>query len=156
MRNVRVGALKKFKTFISLDHKTLSLYIEAFLFLGWARILKAFPFYKIKHLLGYHMQETSTELMTQNRKQLKEIAIAIHVMSKYTFWESKCLVKAIAGMKMLERRNIESTLYLGSARSTNGKMIAHAWLRSGPYYISGAAEMQDYTVVSTFAKKNIS
>ena len=37
-------------------------------------------------------------------------------MSRYTFWESQCLVKAIAGMKMLERRHIESTLYLGTAK----------------------------------------
>ena len=54
-------------------------------------------------------------------------------MSKYTFWESQCLVKAIAGMKMLERRNIESTLYLGTAKDAKGQMYrSDAWLRSGP------------------------
>ena len=42
-------------------------------------------------------------------------------MSRYTFWESQCLVKAIAAMKMLERRQIESTLYLGTAKDENGK-----------------------------------
>ena len=56
-------------------------------------------------------------------------------MSKYTFWESQCLVKAIAGMKMLERRQIESTLYLGTAKDELGKLIAHAWLRSGPFIL---------------------
>ena len=67
--------------------------------------------------------------------------------------ESECLVKAIAGMKMLEKRNIESTLYLGTAKDENGELIAHAWLRSGPFYISGAEVMERFTVVAKFAKE---
>ena len=59
------------------------------------------------------------------------ISQAIHIVSKYTFWESQCLVKAIAAMRMLEKRGIESTLYLGTAKDESGKIIAHAWLRSG-------------------------
>ena len=74
-------------------------------------------------------------------------------MSRYTFWESQCLVKAIAAMKMLERRQIESTLYLGTAKDEKGKLIAHAWLRSGPFYITGAEVMEKFTVVSKFAKR---
>ena len=55
-------------------------------------------------------------------------------------------------MKMLERRQIESTLYLGTAKDESGKLIAHAWLRSGPFYITGAEGMEKFTVVSKFAK----
>ena len=62
--------------------------------------------------------------------------------------------KAIAAMKMLERRKIESTLYLGTAKDENGKMIAHAWLRSGPFYITGFEEMERFTVVGKFAKES--
>ena len=73
-------------------------------------------------------------------------------MSRYTFWESECLVKAMAGMKMLERRGIESTLYLGTAKDETG-LIAHAWLRSGTFYVSGAEVMERFTVVAQFAKE---
>ena len=55
------------------------------------------------------------------KRDLASISQAIHLMSRYTFWESECLVKAIAGMKMLEKRNIESTLYLGTAKDENGE-----------------------------------
>ena len=98
------------------------------------------------------MQETS---MTQleNKEILKNVSEAIHVMSKYTFWESQCLVKAIAGMKMLQRRHIESTLYLGTAKDENGQFIAHAWLRSGPFYISGKEGMERFAVVAKFANR---
>ena len=75
--------------------------------------------------------------MNRIESYLSNISQAIHIMSRYTFWESQCLVKAIAAMKMLERRQIESTLYLGTAKDENGKLIAHAWLRSGPFYING-------------------
>lgn len=132
---------------------TKMLLIEAFLFLGWARILKFFPFSKISPYLGEHMVETSYQYVEANKKQLKNISNAIHIMSKYTFWESKCLVKAIAAMKMLERRKIESTLYLGTSRDKDGKMIAHAWLRSGPNYVSGFEGMEKFTVVGIFAKQ---
>ena len=74
-------------------------------------------------------------------------------MSRHTLWESQCLVKAIAGMKMLEKRNIESTLYLGMAKDEKGKLIAHAWLRSGAIYVSGAEVMERFTVVAKFAKE---
>lgn len=77
---------------------------------------------------------------------------AIQLISQHTFWECKCLVRAIAALKMLERRQIESTLYLGTARDESGKMIAHAWLRSGPYYITGAEGMERFAVVGKFAK----
>ena len=56
-------------------------------------------------------------------------------------------------MRMLEKRGIESTLYLGTARDESGKMIAHAWLRSGPYYITGSEGMERFTVVGKFAKR---
>jgi hypothetical protein len=145
--------LSKLITFFSLRPKTVFLLMEAYLFLGWARILKLFPFSKVAPSFGDHMYETSHSYLDTNRKMIRNVSHSIHIMSRYTFWESQCLVKAIAGMKMLERRGIESTIYLGTARDEDGKMIAHAWLRSGPFYISGAEGMGRFTVVSKFAKR---
>ncbi|MBW7458870.1 lasso peptide biosynthesis B2 protein, partial [Paenibacillus sepulcri] len=76
----------------------------------------------------------------------------INTVSRHTPWESKCLVRAIAGMKMLERRRIDSTLYMGTAKDKTGQLIAHAWLRSGPVYITGAEVMNRFIVVQKFAK----
>ncbi len=143
----------KIKSFVCMSSTTKKLLIEAFLFLGWARILKFLPFAKISPTLGEHMSETSYQEVTSNKKQLKSIASAIHIMNRYTFWESKCLVQAIAAMKMLERRGIESTIYFGTARDNKGELIAHAWLRSGSFYLTGYCGMERFTVVSKFAKK---
>lgn len=132
------------------------LLIEAFVFLGWARILKIIPFSKVAPSLGKLMSETSFTDVS-NQKTLKQISTAINIMSRHTLWESQCLVKAIAGTKMLQRRKIESTLYLGTAKEKTGQLIAHAWLRSGPFYITGYEGMNNFTVIGKFAnnRRNI-
>lgn len=149
-----MSMLKKARTFFRLDMKMKRMLIEAYLYLGWARFLKMVPFSKVAPSLGNPMKETSMTTDATNKKVLASVAKSIHMMSRYTFWESECLVKAIAGLKMLEKRNIESTLYLGTAKDENGELVAHAWLRSGSYYISGSEGMAQYTVVAKFAKEN--
>lgn len=145
--------LNKLKIFLKFDRKTKLLLLEAYLNLAWARFLKLLPFAKLAPSLGKQMEETSSTLINANKETLRSVSNAIHMMSKYTFWESQCLVKAIAAMKMLEKRGIESTLYLGTAKDEKGMLIAHAWLRSGPFYVSGSEGMEKFTVVSKFAKK---
>jgi hypothetical protein len=144
--------INKIKVFMLLDMKIKLLFVEAFFFLGWARFLKSMSFSKIASSLGEHMRETTLEMDESNRKLLVNISQAVNMMSKYTLWESMCLVKAMAAMKMLERRKIDSTIYFGTAKDETGKLIAHAWLRCGPYYITGSEGMEEFVVVSKFAK----
>ena len=144
--------MRKVKLLLSLNPKMTLLLLEAYVYLAWARILKGMSFSKVAPSLGDKMKESSTEMIPEQRRKLGEVSQAIGIMSKYTFWESECLVKAIAAMKMLEKRNIECTLYLGTAKDASGKLIAHAWLRSGPFYITGAEVKEQFTVVSKFAK----
>jgi hypothetical protein len=145
-------AVNKIRKFLSLDTKTMFLFVEAFFYLGLARILISVPFSKVAPSLGVPMEETTIELHDGEKAVLIKIHDAIQITSKHTFWESKCLVRAIAALKMLERRQIESTLYLGTGRDESGEMIAHAWLRNGTYYITGAEGMERFAVVGKFAK----
>lgn len=144
--------MSKLKAFFLYDKATKLILFEAFLFLGRARFLKSIPFSKMADSLGLHIGETSAFEYEDKIKIIKNISQAINITSRYTFWESKCLVKAIAAMKMLERRKIDCTLYLGTSKDENGKLIAHAWLRSGSYYVTGFEGKEKFTVVGTFAK----
>ncbi|MBS2969640.1 lasso peptide biosynthesis B2 protein [Metabacillus sp. KIGAM252] len=141
--------MRKVKNFLLLDFETKFYLIEAFILLAWARMLKAQPFAKTANLLGTPMKETDFTLA--DTAIAKKVSDCIHIMSSYTFWESQCLVKGIAAMKMLERRNIESTLYLGTGKDENNQLIAHAWLRSGTYMVTGSEGMERFTMVSCFA-----
>lgn len=144
--------MKKLGVFLKLNRQSKLLLFESYFYLGWARILKALPFAKVAPSLGNIMLETPFTLHTGNKALLAHISQTIQITSRYTLWESQCLVKAIAAMKMLERRKIESTLYLGTAKDETGQLIAHAWLRSGPFYITGSEGMERFTVISKFAK----
>lgn len=149
-----MGFIHKLKILFSLDIRTMLCFIEAYYYLSWAKIIIVTrPFSRIAPSLGMHMEETTITTNVPNRKALSTVHMAINTMSKYTIWESKCLVKAIAAMKMLERRRMESTLYFGTSKDDQQKLIAHAWLRSGPFYITGAENKDEFTVVGVFAKR---
>jgi hypothetical protein len=147
-----MAIINKIKKVYLLDKKTMLLFLEAFFYLGWARILISVPFSKVATSLGAQMEETTYAQHERKKAELIKVHDAIQIISQHTFWESKCLVRAIAALKMLERRQIESTLYLGTTRDGAGRMIAHAWLRSGPFYITGEEGMERFAVVGKFAK----
>ncbi|MGG0492193.1 lasso peptide biosynthesis B2 protein [Priestia megaterium] len=146
-----MNMLKKIKGFMKYNSQAKILLLEAFFLLAWARILKSIPFSKVAPFLGERSAETLTYPNEENRGNLKEVSKAIEIMSRHTLWESKCLVQAMAAMKMLKRRKIESTLYMGMAKDEHGALIAHAWLRSGSFYVTGSEGMERFTVVGTFA-----
>jgi len=151
-----MGKPSRLSIFLSLDIQKKLLLLEAFFYLGWARILLMVPFSRVAPSLGVHMIETSSTVAATDRATLYSVQESIKMMSNHTPWESKCLVKAIAGMKMLNKRGMDSTLYLGTGKDERGKMIAHAWLRSGPYYITGSEGKEKFTVVGKFAQHNSS
>ncbi|MCA5963741.1 lasso peptide biosynthesis B2 protein [Blautia sp. RD014234] len=67
----------------------------------------------------------------------KKVSYAVDQVCQKTKWESKCLVRALTAQKLLRRKKIATTLYLGCGLDENGKMIAHAWLRCGKMYVTG-------------------
>lgn len=145
--------IRAVKLFISQGREERLMIMEAFLQLGFAKVMTWRRFSNIASKLGEPMQETSNENNAAVRALLRKVSTAIAIASRYTPWKSTCMVRAIAAMRMLEKRQIESTLYLGTTRDENKSLIAHAWLRSGSLYISGAEEMERFTIVQTFAKK---
>ncbi|RYL92702.1 lasso peptide biosynthesis B2 protein [Sporolactobacillus sp. THM7-4] len=139
------------RTFFQAPGEMKHLYLEAYLNLAWARLLILLPFSKIAPSLGQRMGETPFVDRPEDQEELNHIGYAIQVMSRHTFWKSQCLVRAIAAMNMLHRRNIDCTLYLGLGKSDEG-MIAHALLRSGTRYITGGDVDLKFTIVGKFAK----
>ncbi|MCM3127342.1 lasso peptide biosynthesis B2 protein [Paenibacillus provencensis] len=131
------------------------LIIEAFFYLAYARVINLRPFSKVAQMLGCENEETSYDQSSVLDPVRLRVAKAIDMTAKHTPWRSECLVTSIAGMRMLNRRNIESTLYLGVARNESGGMNAHAWLRSGPMYVAGADGIEKYTVVGMFSNKKL-
>ncbi|MGM8211562.1 lasso peptide biosynthesis B2 protein [Virgibacillus sp. W0430] len=142
----------KIKLFFRLNWRKKAILLEAYFYLGLARVIKLLPMSRIAPLLGKKSEETSFSVRKEEREQLASVSESIHMMCRYTFWESACLVRAIAAQMMLRRRKIASTLYLGTGKDETGAFIAHAWLRSGPYYLTGREGRRKFTTVAMFAK----
>lgn len=136
--------------FVRMPAAKRRLLLEALLCLGWARVLKAMPFARIAPSLGVPMRETPQMLAPAEERRVREISQAVRTVSRHTPWQSRCLVQAIAAQRMLARRRIACTLYLGTARDRQGRMVAHAWTRSGECYVTGAEERKWFTTVAIF------
>jgi len=65
-----------------------------------------------------------------NVRFLKEIRIAVERANKIAIWSNVCLVKSFAARLMLQRRGIDSSIYLGVTIKEGKELAAHAWLIS--------------------------
>ena len=95
--------------------------------------------------------EESPEFETgENYAYARLVSKHVNRVANKTQWESKCLVRALTARKLLLRKGITCTLYLGVGKDEDGNMIAHAWLRCGEYYVTGG-NGADYAMVAKFA-----
>ncbi|MEM0991092.1 MAG: lasso peptide biosynthesis B2 protein [Pseudomonadota bacterium] len=67
-----------------------------------------------------------------------------------------CLQQAIAVSRMLRRRQVPATVYLGLSLSADdgkvaGKRDAHAWVKTGHHVIAGRTDVNRFAVVGTFS-----
>jgi hypothetical protein len=100
--------------------------------------------------LGKSGVETEfAEFDAERMQEVLQIKDAIS-RSRHLFWARKCLIESVAGKRILDRRKIPATLYLG-VNKAKGKMTAHAWLRSGNVWVSGGRNRLQFTVVGMFS-----
>ena len=128
------------------------LYVESALWLGAARIaVKFFPFKRLAPFLGAPMKKAPTGQSHGGLDVIKEVSKGVETMARHLPWECRCLVQAVAAKKMLDRRQIPATLYLGVTRQAETGWSAHAWTRSGDVILTGDMDLRQFAVVSTFS-----
>lgn len=151
MMNLSV-LIRKLKSFIRIKWKDKILFFRAFFLSGIARIaILLIPFRVVKKFLGVSKKESCYDIRIEEYRRVKRIAWAVNEASKYTPWESKCLVKAITAQKMLKGYKIYSTLYLGINKDEKNNMEAHAWLRCGNVFVTGGYGKEDFVEVAKFS-----
>lgn len=138
--------------FLKLKINKKKLFIEAYFLLGFSRlIILTCPFRKIAGILGEMSSETPVSNDGVDIKIVRQVAEAIRVMSKHTFWKSKCLAQAYTAKMMLRKRKQKSTVYLGVSKNEKGEMVAHAWLRCGTLFVTGGNGHENFTITSIFS-----
>lgn len=91
------------------------------------------------------------------RGAAEEIGHVVEVVGRCMPFDARCLQQAIAVRRMLTRRGIPATVYLGIARdradrtdATLGR-AAHAWVIVGTRVVSGDGVLDNYAIVARFA-----
>jgi len=101
--------------------------------------------------LGRHNAESPVDEINCISTKAYSIAHAVRRSSRFALWPTKCLVEAMTTKKMLDKRNIPSTIYLGVGKDAKKQLIAHAWIRCGNTIIVGRKGMGRFKPVAWFS-----
>ena len=136
-------------TFVKLPFSIKLLAFEVTLELTLACIqLKSHEFKDLAKKLGESESECPKvdSPPTQETRYLKGL---IRRIADLLPWRCVCFPQAIAGQRILNKKDIPSTLYLGLLKE-GGEMKAHAWLRTGQYIVTGDNGISKYTIINSF------
>lgn len=141
--------IKYVSKFIHLPFHVKRMLLEAGVYSAYYRykILHQ-PFYKIAPGIGKLQYETACEKVDSDT--VAEVKWAVAAVCLRTPWESKCLVRALTAKRMLNRRGLLCTLYMGVQQAQGEEMTAHAWLRCGSVFVTGGNGAKAYAVTAIF------
>jgi transglutaminase superfamily protein len=90
------------------------------------------------------------------RTEPREVRWAIEAVSPWMPWDTTCLVQALAAGRMLSRRGVPWDLRIGLCRDETRQLLAHAWLRSGRYVVTGRGGAGRFTEIITYGPRTTS
>ena len=141
--------------FLALNREERRLFLEAWLRLGLMRAaIRIGSLKRLTTSLDQHAARSDPlpPLPPAKRRLAVQISRAVIRAAAHTPWESACLAQALAAQRMLRRRNIPGALYLGIIKGDATRpMRAHAWVRCGDLFITGAEGHRAFTVLSVFS-----
>jgi Transglutaminase-like superfamily len=150
--------MRKLQQFVALPWRQKSVFLQAWLLLGWMRaaILTTSFKYLARKLEHHRSPPIPTAVNLEQVRVANHIGKLVAVAAKYTPWQSLCLTQVLVVQRLLSRRGIAGQFYLGVRRGCEltddpTGLSAHAWLQCGEYIVNGAAGHERFTVVSTFS-----
>ena len=130
------------------------LLVEALIALLVARVAMAFlPFRRIAAWLGTPGAEAPATATAEEIHSAQEIGWAVGAVARRVPWDGRCLAQALAATRMLRRRGLEGTVSFGVCQGESAGFDAHAWLRVGSCFVTGAPDHQRFQAFTTFARR---
>lgn len=79
----------------------------------------------------------SDEIALVNKQLAAQVQLAVTRVDRYVPWGTECYTQALTAKLMLRKRNVSTVLVVGFRKDEAGEIQGHAWLKIGPYYITG-------------------
>ncbi len=140
---------------MSLKKKLLLLEASNQLLLAWFCV-RYLAFSRYSKVLGIPQQGEQCGDASSETAPVEEVHWAIKAASRPFGLRFTCLMQAMAGKAMLNRRGVPNALVLGTKFNRDGfqnhsdGIKAHAWLRVGDNVIVGAETRADYIPVTSY------
>lgn len=119
----------------------------------WVRLcVRLLPFRWIAPSLGRQggPYTSPAHASSHTASSIRQVQDAIAAAVRNLPGQTVCLPQAIAAQRMLHRRGVQGTLYLGTRRE-NGELHFHAWLKHAHLFVTGAFPEGQFTVLTSFA-----
>jgi hypothetical protein len=144
----------KLKRYRQLPGSRRLLLWEALFALALARFaLIVLPFRRIAAWLGIPATENSLKATAEQLEVATHIGSAVGCLARRVPWDSRCLAQALAAAWMLRRRGLEPTLSFGADLGNSREIVAHAWLRFGPYLVTGGSGHERFKIFTKLLRK---
>ena len=154
MARPEVPSAPPWRRFLARPAGDRRLLVEALVALAVARAMTfCLPFRRVAGILGRIGAESPAGVPAAQEDFARRIGWAVAAMARFVPWDGRCLSQAIAGRRMLGRRGIPCTVYLGVGEDPGqpGSNQFHAWLRCGSRFVTGGEPRSRYQVLVQFA-----
>ena len=143
---------KLLRKYFSIDKTERKILNRTFFWLIYAFVLvRIVPLRWFSHLLGEFESVVAIDLNENQLLVINKIKKNLRRLKKHLPWKVKCFEEAIAIKKVLQKFNINSTLYLGVDKKNKKELIAHAWLKCGKKIVTGERGYEKYTIVGFYS-----
>lgn len=146
--------MSRWQLFLRRSGRERLLFAEALAGLCWDKArVRWLPFRRLAPGLGAPQSETPREISAEQRALAVAVSWAVQAAARHSPVAFVCLPQAITAQRMLRRRGVASTLYLGVSpdRENAAAIAAHAWLRAGDKVVTGEAEAGRQLPLAWFA-----
>ncbi len=146
--------MKRLRKLLQRNPAERALFFEALRCLLWAKfMIHSVPFRRVALRYGQPTAESPATISATERETVVKVSWAVETAARYVRLGFVCLPQAMAAQRMLHRRGIANTLYLGVAPNEKKPeaIKAHAWLRAGDKILTGKGESQRHRTLARFA-----
>ena len=88
------------------------------------------------------------EVSLVNKQAAARVKLAVTRVDRYMPWGTECYTQALTAKLMLGKRKVSTLLVVGFRKDEAGEIQGHAWLKIGPYYITGFRHDIDTYVIN--------
>ena len=151
-----LGLARRVRTFLFLPWSRKRMLVEGAtaLVLAWWQVrYRQFRCYSANLGVAYDGEFIDPSNIDAPRQTLIEVRWVLRALNRMAKGKFTCLMLAMAGKRMLNRRGFANTLVLG-VRPGKGQgddpFGAHAWLRAGQYVVIGQEERAGHIPVASY------